>query len=508
MHPERTAVLQLGSAPITGKHFNERGLRLVRCSNAEIPSKADAACGIVIAERSGRIGFIRQCFETLVEAAEDSGLAFAVLVPTEEQRGVVWRLIQELKLESRASVSLHEDAGTAAEHIARWNPGPPLRNPAVLPPDIKLTARAKLLLRRCFYDCDRIYLTRLGGGRDADDVFCVHAWLKKSGVGPRPLPFFVKFAAPQKIDNERLNYQDYADFYIPFYLRPNLVSGRCTQIRGLASLVGNFVEDSVALRTALRTTQSPGVIFSLFENSLRGFRSQPASGPEESWDQPLQAFLRDRTRAVEVEESTVRLAQSYGLKSTPVELEGALCKAVGARKRRFSPHHGDLHSGNVMVRGNDAILIDFSAVRKWDNEGREIKGGPLTADPATLEVSLVFGTDEDDDPGAFDEWRKVVDEFYQGVPIHEPPSLGSGPGPFAWLFRALREVRHVLLGCDCNQEEAGEVLAAYLLRFARLPADNFKNKRMSQLALARRAYALVMAERIVNSFVTKKGGDA
>jgi len=153
-----------------------------------------------------------------------------------------------------------------------------------------------------------------------------------------------------------------------------------------------------------------------------------------------------------------------------------------------------MHSGNVMVRGKDAILIDFSAV----------KSGPLTADPATLEVSLVFGTDENDKPDAFDEWKKAVDEFYDGVPIHEPPSLGTGPGPFAWIYRALREIRHVLIGCDCHQEEAAEVLAAYLLRFARLPPDKFKDEKLSELARKRQAYALVVVELIVDSLVSQK----
>jgi hypothetical protein len=495
MHPDRTAVLQLGSGSITGKHFNERGLRLIACtSNTEIAAKANLACGILITEPSGKVGFIRECFADLADVAEDSGLAFGIVVPTAEQRGVVERLIQELQLEWCATVSLDEDIGIAAEYIARRNPGPPLRDPKILPAGLDLPPRTEMLLRRCFYDCDRIYLEQLGGGRDAAGVFCVHAWLGKSIVGPRPLPFFIKFSDPTKIESERTNYERYADSYIPFYLRPNLVPSRCARIKGLASLVGNFVEDSVPLRTALRASQSPGIIFSLFEVSLRGFRSQPASGPTQTWDESLEAFLRGRSRPEEVMTKTVQLAQSLGLMSTPTDLTSSLCSAVGSVTRKFSPYHGDLHAGNVMVRGKDAILIDFSAV----------KNGPLTADPATLEVSLVFGTDENDKPDAFNEWKKAVDEFYDGVSIHEPPSLGTGPGPFAWLCKAIREIRHVLLGCDCHQEEAAEVLAAYLLRFARLPADKFRSKKLSELARKRQAYALVVAERIVNSIVSSK----
>jgi len=506
VHLKRKTVLQIGSAAVEEesfhklqKHFIEHGLILTISTFTQIPSETNSACGILIAEKSGKIGFIRSCFETLNDIAEDSGLAFAVLVPTSEELGVVQRLIHELRMESCATVSLTEDAGNAAEYLARWNPGPPFGKPTILPPGLGLPSRADLILQRSFYDCDRIYLQPLGGGRDAAGVFCVHAWLRKSIVGPRPLPYFIKFSSLEKINSERFNYEYYADFYIPFYLRPNVVPARCAQIKGLASIVGNFVEDSVPLRTVLRATQNPGIIFSLFEISLRGFRSQPDSGPTLSWDQPLENFVRERARAADVIADTVRIAQSsFGLKSTPTEIENRLCTAVGTVKRRFSPYHGDLHSGNVMVRGRDAILIDFSAV----------KNGPLTADPATLEVSLVFGTDNDDKLGEFEEWKKAVDEFYDGVPLHEPPSLGIGPGPFAWLYRALRGIRHVLLGCDCKQEEAAAVLAAYLLRFGRLKPEKFEDAKLTRLAEFRQAYALVIAERIVESLVAKKGTGA
>lgn len=511
MHPKRTAVLQLGSDSVTGKHFNERGLSLVPSTIDEIPTQTNAACGILIAEASGRIGFIRSCLEALRDTAEDSGLAFAVLVPALDQLRVVKQLIDELHLGprargTRATANLSQDVGVAAEFFARWDPSPPLGDPTILPPSLPLPSKEVLLLRRSFYDCDRIYLEPLGGGRDAAGVYCVHAWLRQSVVGRRPLPFFIKFSTPDKIDTERRNYQDYADLYIPFYLRPNIVPGRCVQIKGLACLAGNFVEDSITLRSALRRSQSPGIIFSLFEISLRGFRSQPASGPTESWDQPLEAFVRERARAAEVQEDAVNLARrSFGLRSTPIEIEKRLCAAIGSVKRNFGPYHGDLHAGNVMVRGRDAILIDFSAVRRITPKGEEVKGGPLTADPAALEVSLVFGTDEKDKPAEFKEWRKAVSQFYDGGPIHEPPSLGTGPGPFAWLYRALREIRHILLGCDCKQEEAAELLAAYLLRFARLPADTFSSQKLSQLARKRQAYALVVAERIVDSLLARKG---
>src|SRR5207244_868383 len=119
-------------------------------STSEVAAKANLACGILITEPSGKVGFIRECLVNSADVAEDSGLAFGIVVPTEPQRGVVTRLIQELHLEWCATVSLDEDIGNAAEYIARWNPGPPLRDPKILPADLGLPPRTEMLLRRCF----------------------------------------------------------------------------------------------------------------------------------------------------------------------------------------------------------------------------------------------------------------------------------------------------------------------------------------------------------------------
>ena len=66
-----------------------------------------------------------------------------------------------------------------------------------------------------------------------------------------------------------------------------------------------------------------------------------------------------------------------------------------------------------MVCRGDSILIDFGSVAD----------GPLTADPATLEVSLVFGTDAEDDAKHFDEWKAFVDNAYD-----HPRYLSAYPG--------------------------------------------------------------------------------
>ena len=277
---------------------------------------------------------------------------------------------------------------------------------------------------------------------------------------------------------------------------------RCVHTSTQSALVGNFVDDGVPLRKSLRAGQC-GAIFALFETTLRGFRLQPAAAHSAPMADFLAGFVKDRIQADRVPtEGTQHARTTFGLSTAPNDLEDILCKKAEKVHCLVGPYHGDLHAGNVMIREGDAILIDFSTVGN----------GPLTADPAALEASLLFGTDDDDDPESFDEWRSFLDEIYQATPLTlRPPALFENqPGRFSWLRRPLRELRHVLLGCDCDKIEAEIVLAAYLMRYARLAIEDLSNEGLKKLAFFRHAYALVIAERIVKGLCNKSTteGDA
>jgi hypothetical protein len=145
-----------------------------------------------------------------------------------------------------------------------------------------------------------------------------------------------------------------------------------------------------------------------------------------------------------------------------------------------------------MVRGGDAILIDFASTSH----------GPLTADPAALEVSLMFGTESFETKKLFREWRTFIDEIYglEVTTLHPPALFETKPGRFSWLRRSLRELRHVLLACEGSGAEAKVVLAAYLMRYARLDIETLANAKAKTLAFDRHCYALVVAEQIVKGF--------
>ncbi len=308
------------------------------------------------------------------------------------------------------------------------------------------------------------------------------------------MPFFIKIAESGTVQQELNNYENYAEFFIPFYLRPNLDRKRSVSTGVISSIVGNLVEDSQPLRFVLRSNPGPGIIFSLFENSLKGFRLQPLTKIKFR-EGSLEEYVKMRSRANEVPKQVTRCARLLGLKMSPLELEGLLCEAVKGKKCRLCPHHADLHPGNVLVRGKDAILIDFSAVNN---------DGPIIADPAAIEIGLVFGTDEDDDPNELPSWRQFVNKLYHKGLQHQPPPAERTPGPHTWLRRAIREIRHISLGCNCSMEEKNAVYSAYLIRFARLPIEKFRDKNLNPVALQRHAYALVAAERIIQTYLNHK----
>jgi Phosphotransferase enzyme family len=480
---ERSSILKIGSVEIDGRPFTERGFQLLPVKLRELRKAANKARAILITEPPGRIGIIRERLERLKPIADAYGLAFGVLT-TEKEREVVQKIVASLGIAARSRVRSITDVANMAE-FTRRDPGPPGGDVKIFS-DRGIKANVRHLLKRSFHDCDRIYLESLSGGRAALNVFSVHAWLRKSIVGPRPLPFFFKVDGQKEIEQERTNYREYADFFIPFHLRPNVVPERCVEGDDVSSIVGNFVDESRLLREVLRTRQSPGVIFSLFENTLKGFRAQPSIDSFNVVDSNLADFVKDRAKASEVAPDVITLARELGMKTSPVEIEAMLVEKTNGVKRPFRAYHGDLHPGNVMARGRDAIVIDFSAVKR----------GPITADPATLEVGLVFGTDQQEKLKDFEEWRIFVDEIYGGVPIHKPPLPEPNPGPFSWLRRAVGETRHVLLGCDCEQCETAAVLTTFLLRFARLGVEISGTGLRNALALRKHSYALVVAERL------------
>jgi len=361
-------------------------------------------------------------------------------------------------------IRVYPAAYTAPEHYAaeilQYGPrfSPAWDDPAAfeLKGDVtELCTKQRLILRRCFHDCSQLHLKKLPGGRSRAAVFRAHATIK-TGTPTSPIfPFFVKLGPRSDVTMEWGNYGSSVTHRIPFYLAPRLDWGRCEVGASLGALVGDFVDYSESLSECATGARASSAIGSLFERTIREWRSrgEEAAGP-------LYAALRlwfklDRMR---MPQHRFKLAQSMGLKTKyPLDLPRKLLGSRPPDERWMQGTiHGDLHAENIQVRGADAILIDFRATREK---------GLMLADPAALETSLVFRA-----PGgpSFDStaWSSEVGRLYEQPNLRAVPGVPDPREPYAWLGSCVRQIRLYALELERRPGQYASVLAYRMLHAA------------------------------------------
>lgn len=338
------------------------------------------------------------------------------------------------------------------------------------------------LIRRAFSDCTHIRITRLGEGRTAE-TYMVQAVFAGKSIAPRPLPFFVKLGERSKIMREQDSYRDYANFFIPFHLRPNLDPNRCLFGLRRGILVGNFVERARSLWTAVEEGKASAAIDSLFDVTLAGWWAQGLRSDGRVRQGSVAGKLTDSIFNYEkVKPEIEARARTLGLQSAPKEL---WLRLIGCRWQGYyeGPMHGDLHPDNVFVRGGDAILIDLGSVQP----------GPLSGDPACLETSLTFETRKEDESLHFAKWRDDIDKLYAPEALGQIPPLLDGAGAWANRWNAARQVRELATRTHSGSEYAAAI-AVYLLRRSMYGPHSEVDE---EVDVQHRAYAMVAAERLV-----------
>jgi hypothetical protein len=121
----------------------------------------------------------------------------------------------------------------------------------------------------------------------------------------------------------------------------------------------------------------------------------------------------------------------------------------------------------------------------------------LAADPAVLEVSLLFGMDGSETQAGFDKWAAFVDRMLASP--CEPPlpsAITAANYEYLWLEDAIRELRHVVVCCGSDELELLIVLAAALLRYGRLSPLESGSDELKGLDERRHAYAIVCADNV------------
>ena len=192
----------------------------------------------------------------------------------------------------------------------------------------------------------------------------------------------------------------------------------------------------------------------------------------------------------EIPEHRRALVQTYGAYKHPNELKGLLNKMTPGPVQ-IGVVHGDLHAMNVLVRGGDAILIDFEKIAQKS---------PLLFDFASIEAGLFVSGyigDTRTGPDVLDSIERLyqIDTLVQHQFSPCNPSNAS-----AWLFDCVRQIRMQARQIELTSAQYAYILAVVLVKKACNKAIfNTDSDPSGKLLNAEqvRALAYVLGERIL-----------
>lgn len=459
------------------KVLDDRGLTsLVEDAVATIPASSDLASlrAVVLLFGEGRVGEARERIRKLAGPVLDAGVSLIAVVPAADTR----RFEQ---FENDRSLCLPQSydnvrnkpvpavwprflVETGARDVANVIA-------SRLPPAIHATSfqtnldtDIDLLFGRAFADLVRIRVEPL----DKDKQGKTSKVFRVDGEDARGqlLPFLVKVANRNNAAFELDNYRRHVEDFVPFPVRPSLVPERCVFGTRKGLLVQRFLEHENALGDVVLDTASPTTLHNVFDQLLAGWWHHGTAAQLVQGDRVLTSLRHwfDCTKTPK-REAALRKHASYG-KAVAPELLISRIDALAPRAYKRGWIHGDLHADNIRVRGTDAFLIDFGSVDQ----------GPLLADPAALEASLVLKAGV----ACFAQDKRtlwadhVTQRLYQG-PWHERVparrDLVSDVPVLARLGDALRTIRMHALSIQTSEGEYAQLVAAAFLRQASYSSD-------------------------------------
>ncbi len=512
MTTERTQVLWIGAPPSRRviSEFVNRRLTLT-VANPPLSEQDFCVSRAVIfsfdsAHKGESIGYVR---DYAARAAEHGLLVILHANKKDEDRLLQSHVLNFPDVKSRfvdfprpiKQFSFKKPGFELAEMAARHPTGPAFNPDLVIQGKVPERDGDIFLLKRAFSDCRVITVEPLGRGFSGARVLAVYAEFPAGEVAPYPLPYFAKIDSCKHILQEYEAYDRFVTRYIPFSQRPNCEPKRC--LLGLTDgiLVGDFINDSVALSDVVQPVGARAVIHSLFDDALRGWRQQAYSRDERESLASMRSKILDPNR---IKSAYVIGGQSFGAKLSKTDLTRIIDGST--RQYRRGPVHGDLNTQNIRVRNGEAVLIDFY---KTDI-------GPLAADLASLEIAICFSMEADTfwntkDDGSyatstrFTEWRRHIDKLFTFEPgsFGLVPPLQEQPCAHTWMWSACRQLRLMAHYIEPNEEAYGYLLAAYMLRMAMFPDDETKIDPQSVDAVIR-GYAYWSAERVLSAIDSRR----
>jgi len=511
----RVSVAMLGGPlePDAVKAFADRGYALTAYTDADLATTE----AVIIVQRADKPLGVFHALQAHAKKILDHGCSIYVRVidhPKLDMRALVVNSLRSLNLPSagltspeQRTLSTAQEDRERVEHmpavcvcraafswgeIANWV----FRNPAGNPPNLGLDIVATsnkgvsvalepgkiLLLQRAFFDCAKIELQEMVDGLSEARVYRVHAVLREGLLGKWPFLSFVKIGPRQRIETEFGRYQGVAISYIPFHLGPRLNFSRCCVGGEFGLLLGDFVKGAEPLRDAASGGRAGVAVAHLFNETLAAWRN--AAKVEDlallkSFPVPMRGSIPAH-RAERIKNLGSRLTLPEAV---------ALLEKLDSTPTLVGPVHGDLHATNVLVRGTDAIVIDFDRVTD---------GKALLFDLASLEGGLLvegFGRDRRlNDPITLNQWLESVLTLYDcpcadllnwRVRCHA--SDGS-----SWFHDCVRQIRMQAAQLQAQPKQYAAALGFCLLNKA-CNSHEFEEDAFETL----RAAAYVLAERLL-----------
>jgi hypothetical protein len=378
--PRRETVFVVGSIPAA--EFAARGLTL-KSADKNIDSTSHAVALIYVAGDllvdAERVKLTQWLRRGAVEAAWRGALC--VIACMRGQKSNAQNVAKNRgSIGDRVQFGYQDRPAEIAELCARYNGGMPANTALIITliGDVLLPAEATCLLRRAFFDFERITLTSLSGGRSGMGVWRVEA---ESSDKDLRSPFVVKCGKASEIDEQVNTYRDVVEDRVPYRGCGPLCLERSVRGVDLRLSVSRFVEHATRLDEYILDRDAGEIIHSIYNRVLRRWRAEPSFQkvqlfPELLWRTTWPKYLEKLGQVFPhanqaVSENLLSPQEIFDVLSGGLAVEVPYCRA-----------HDDLNLRNVFVSEarSEAILIDFTRSQKR----------PLSKDCARLDVGLGF----------------------------------------------------------------------------------------------------------------------
>jgi hypothetical protein len=346
----------------------------------------------------------------------------------------------------------------------------------------QLSYEEKLLIQRAFHNCSKIDLIPLGNGMSGVPAYRVYAELQGNVIPSSwPYVYFVKLGNRQAIEKEYYNYRETAVGHVPFHLGPRLKLDRCALGYQRGILVSDFVTGAETLKDCARDGRAATAVGNLFSTTIASWRSG-ARQEERNLADYLVPYLPTEVPPHR-RDLMVHLGAALDLDALKTQLQ-----SIHSQPVLTGVIHGDLHATNVLVRGSDAIIIDFEKIEL---------NMPVLLDAATVEAGLfVDGFIGDRRSGT--AVLESVKDLYSVAAINGELLACHPKDDSSWFFDCVRQIRMHARAMERNPNQYALTLACVLAKKACknevLASENQEPSRLSREEV--RALAMVLAELI------------